>query len=91
VRFLFRGHGEQFKATVHTAGAGLFAVMGLYNATAFVARTLRHEPDTTALGRARANQHLAFCAVLDVAIALWETHLADQHHRRTLTEDRPCD
>jgi hypothetical protein len=58
------GRCEPLKAGVHATALGLFAVMGLYNAAAWVSRR---------------DQHLAVNALLYSALTLWERkHVA--HH-----------
>jgi hypothetical protein len=42
LRVLQRGSCEPLKAGVHAAALGLFAIMGLYNAAAWVSRRQRH-------------------------------------------------
>ena len=66
LRILNCGCCELFKAGVHGAAFGLAAVMGLYNAAAWVRR---REP------------HLAVNAILYAALTAWEhQHMA--HHLR---------
>jgi hypothetical protein len=69
------GCSEGLKAGVHATALGLAAVMGIYNAAAFLRR---REP------------HLAVNAVLYAALMAWEQkHVA--HHLTALTASRPVD
>ena len=61
---LKQGACEPFKAAVHGASLGLFALMGLYNAAAWINRRERH---------------LAVNAVLYCLGAAWETRLVAHH------------
>ena len=69
------GCSEGLKAGVHATALGLAAVMGIYNAAAFLRR---REP------------HLAVNAVLYAALVAWEQkHVA--HHLTALGASRPVD
>ena len=61
---LKRGSCEPFKAVVHSASLGLFAIMGLYNAAAWVNRRERH---------------LAVNAVIYALGVAWERRLVAHH------------
>ena len=64
LRVLHCGSCETLKAGVHATALGLFAVMGLYNAAAWLCRRERH---------------LAVNAILYAALTAWEQqHVA--HH-----------
>jgi ADP-ribosylglycohydrolase len=58
------GSCEPLKASVHGAALGLFAVMGLYNAAAWLSRR---------------EQHLAINAVLYAVLAAWEQQQVARH------------
>lgn len=58
------GSCEPLKASVHGTALGLFALMGLYNAAAWLARR---------------EQHLAVNAVLYVALTAWEQKQVARH------------
>ena len=58
------GNSEPLKAGVHAAALGLFAVMGLYNAAAWLARR---------------DRHLAVNAVLYTVLTAWEKHHVANH------------
>lgn len=58
------GSCEPLKASVHGTALGLFAVMGLYNAAAWLSRR---------------EQHLAVNAVLYAALAAWEQQQVARH------------
>jgi len=58
------GSCEPLKASVHGTALGLFAVMGLYNAAAWLARR---------------EQHLAVNAVLYAALTAWEQQQVARH------------
>ncbi len=58
------GSCEPLKASVHGTALGLFAVMGLYNAAAWLSRR---------------EQHLAVNAVLYAALAAWEQQQVAHH------------
>jgi len=69
------GCSEGLKAGVHATALGLAAVMGIYNAAAFLRR---REP------------HLAVNAVIYAALMAWEQkHVA--HHLTALPASRPVD
>ena len=61
------GECEPLKAGVHGAAFGLFALMGLYNAAAWLSRRERH---------------LAMNAVLYSVLTLWEQHHVTHHIAR---------
>lgn len=76
VEFLKCGSCETFKASVHATALGLAAVMGIYNAAAWLSRR---------------EQHLAINAILYAALTAWEQkhvahHLAELRLRAAL----PC-
>jgi hypothetical protein len=83
---LQRGSCEPLKAAIHGTALGLFAVMGLYNAAAWL---MRRQP------------HLAVNAALYSTLTVWErrhvtNHLAELHacrQRRVppLTDDAPSE
>jgi hypothetical protein len=58
------GNSEPLKAGIHATALGLFAVMGLYNAAAWLARR---------------DSHLALNAVLYTALTAWEQHHVAHH------------
>ena len=58
------GSCEELKAGVHATALGLVAVMGLYNAAAWLARRQRH---------------LAFNAVMYAVLAAWEHQHVARH------------
>jgi len=58
------GSCEPLKASVHGTALGLFAVMGLYNAAAWLARR---------------EQHLAVNAILYAALTAWEQQQVAHH------------
>ena len=58
------GECEPLKAGVHAAALGLFAVMGLYNAAAWLCRR---------------DQHLAVNAVIYSALTVWEQQHVARH------------
>ena len=58
------GSCEPLKASVHGTALALFAVMGLYNAAAWLARR---------------EQHLAVNAVLYAALTAWEQQQVSRH------------
>ena len=58
------GSCEPLKASVHGTALGLFAVMGLYNAAAWLSRR---------------EQHLAINAVLYTVLAAWEQQQVARH------------
>ena len=58
------GSCEPLKASVHGTALGLFAVMGLYNAAAWLSRR---------------EQHLAMNAVLYTVLAAWEQQQVARH------------
>ena len=58
------GSCEPLKASVHGTALGLFAVMGLYNVAAWLARR---------------EQHLAVNAVLYAALTAWEQQQVARH------------
>ena len=58
------GSCEPLKASVHGTALGLFAVMGLYNAAAWLARR---------------EQHLAVNAILYTALTAWEQQQLAHH------------
>jgi len=67
------GNCEELKAGVHAGALGLFAVMGIYNAAAFLARRERH---------------LAINAVIYAGLIAWERqHIA--HHLAELRPPAP--
>jgi hypothetical protein len=61
---LKKGSCEPFKAVVHGASLGLFAIMGMYNAAAWVNRRERH---------------LALNAVIYALGVAWERRLVAHH------------
>src|SRR5262245_26766674 len=61
---LQKGSCEPLKAGVHAAALGLFAIMGLYNAAAWLARR---------------QTHLAVNAVLYSTLTVWERHHVAGH------------
>lgn len=61
---LQKGSCEPFKAAVHGTSLGLFAIMGLYNAAAWINRRERH---------------LAVNAVIYALGVAWERRLVAQH------------
>ncbi len=61
------GSCEPLKASVHGTALALFAVMGLYNAAAWLARR---------------EQHLAVNAVLYAALTAWEQQQVARHLAR---------
>ena len=61
---LQRGSCEPLKAGVHAAALGLFAVMGLYNAAAWISRR---------------QGHLAVNALLYSTLTLWERNHVGRH------------
>jgi hypothetical protein len=61
---LKHGSCEPFKAVVHGASLGLFAIMGLYNAAAWINRRERH---------------LAVNAIIYALGVAWERRLVAQH------------
>ena len=61
---LKKGTCEPLKAVVHGTSLGLFAIMGLYNAAAWINRRERH---------------LAVNAVIYAFGAAWERHLVAHH------------
>jgi hypothetical protein len=67
LRILNCGSCETFKAGVHGTALGLAAIMGLYNAAAWLRR---REP------------HLAVNAVLYAALTAWEQRHVSHHLRR---------
>ena len=69
---LQRGECEPLKAGIHGAALGLFAVMGLYNAAAWLTRQ---------------HHHLAINAVLYTALTIWEQHHV-AHHLETMRRCR---
>jgi hypothetical protein len=64
LQILKQGSCEPFKAAVHGTSLGLFALMGLYNAAAWINRRERH---------------LAVNAVLYCLGVAWETRLVAHH------------
>jgi len=64
VSVLRRGSCEPLKASVHGTALALFAVMGLYNAAAWLSRR---------------EQHLAVNAVLYAALTAWEQQQVARH------------
>jgi hypothetical protein len=64
LRVLQRGSCEPLKAGVHAAALGLFAIMGLYNAAAWLSRRQRH---------------LAVNAILYSTLTLWEQKHVARH------------
>jgi hypothetical protein len=66
------GECETLKAGVHASAFALSAVMGLYNAAAWLSRR---------------DRHLAINAVLYTALAAWEHHHVS-HHVRALRRVR---
>ena len=58
------GNSEPLKAGIHATALGLFAVMGLYNAAAWLARR---------------DRHLAVNAVLYTVLTAWEQHHVAHH------------
>jgi hypothetical protein len=69
---LKQGSCEPFKAAVHGSSLGLFALMGLYNAAAWINRRERH---------------LAVNAVLYCLGVAWETRLVAHHLDACLGEE----
>ena len=61
---LQRGSCEPFKAGIHGAALALFAIMGLYNAAAWLTRRQRH---------------LAVNAVLYSTLTIWEQRQVEHH------------
>ena len=61
---LQRGSCEPLKAGIHATALGLFALMGLYNAAAWMSRRQRH---------------LAVNAILYSALTVWERTHVERH------------
>jgi hypothetical protein len=73
LRILKCGNCEPLKLGVHAGAFGLAAVMGLYNAAAWLSRRERH---------------LAVNAVLYAALTAWETEHV-RHHLEEMRRPRP--
>jgi hypothetical protein len=69
------GSCEELKLGVHASALGLVAIMGLYNAAAWLSRRERH---------------LAVNAVLYAVLTAWEQQHV-MHHLREIRRDHPAD